>query len=521
MKKIRSMNIIRHLLKWRPLSCRVKKQVDGGCNYQIRNSSPVATKITCLQAAMKYQSGGLGHRREANGEWQVASGKNLLILLVSSFLPLACSVNKEISQSAKENVLSKPAFLSAHTGISIYEPATGKTWYDYQGDKYFVPASNTKLPTCYAAMKYLGDSLIGLMYDTRNELGKIYIKGTGDPTFLHPDFKSQRVFDFLVSQNLPIVITNPNFIEQPLGSGWSWNDYNEYYMAERSGLPIYGNTGRWKWLSASSDTLAFSVIPRIFRDSLRLFPIEYDPFQAPAPRVKVYLQIVRDKASNQYHLLQAHNQVRNFEIPFETTSTGTLARMLSDTSKLEVTANPSNWMYQRYIIKSNPTDSMLKLMMHRSDNFFAEQALLMVSNQLLGVMNDEKIIDTLLKTDFRDLPQKPRWADGSGLSRYNLFSPKDLVMILDKMRKDFGMERMKVILATGGEGTISNYYKADSSYIYGKTGTLSGVVAFSGYLYTKKGKLLIFSTLINNHQASATDVRRAIEKFLQGIRQRY
>jgi D-alanyl-D-alanine carboxypeptidase/D-alanyl-D-alanine-endopeptidase (penicillin-binding protein 4) len=160
-------------------------------------------------------------------------------------------------------------------------------------------------------------------------------------------------------------------------------------------------------------------------------------------------------------------------------------------------------------------------MMHRSDNFFAEQSLLMVSNELLGVMNDEKIVDTLLKTDFKDLPQKPRWADGSGLSRYNLFTPQDFVAILNKMKNEFGMERIKVILPTGGEGTISSYYKADSGYIYGKTGTLSGVVAFSGFLYTKKGKLLIFSTLINNHQSSATEIRKAIEKFLTGIRSKF
>ncbi|MBL0067040.1 MAG: D-alanyl-D-alanine carboxypeptidase [Chitinophagaceae bacterium] len=170
---------------------------------------------------------------------------------------------------------------------------------------------------------------------------------------------------------------------------------------------------------------------------------------------------------------------------------------------------------------SQPTDSLLKPMMHRSDNFFAEQSLLMVSNERLGVMNDAKIIDTLLKTDFKDLPQKPRWVDGSGLSRYNLFTPQDFVAILNKMKNEFGMERIKVILPTGGEGTISSYYKTDSGYIYGKTGTLSGVVAFSGFLYTKKRKLLIFSTLVNNHQASATEVRRAVEKFLQGIRNNY
>src|SRR5580765_7233736 len=75
----------------------------------------------------------------------------------------SCSIQQEISKSAKQ-VINDSSLLTAHVGISIYEPASGKYWYNYQGDKYFVPASNTKLPTCYAAMKYLGDSLVGLEY---------------------------------------------------------------------------------------------------------------------------------------------------------------------------------------------------------------------------------------------------------------------------------------------------------------------------------------------------------------------
>jgi len=159
--------------------------------------------------------------------------------------------------------------------------------------------------------------------------------------------------------------------------------------------------------------------------------------------------------------------------------------------------------------------------MHRSDNFFAEQTLLMVSNELLGVMNDAKIIDTLLKTDFKDLPQKPRWVDGCGLSRYNLFSPQDFVFILSKMKDDFGMDRIKNILPTGNEGTLEGRFVADSSFIFAKTGTLSGVVALSGFLYTKKNRLLIFSCLVNNHNSSAAAIRKAVEKFIKNIRDNY
>ena len=89
--------------------------------------------------------------------------KQLLILNYSLLILTSCSVTKQIAQSAKEDVLDAKALQTAHVGISIFDPSTNKYLYNYQGDKYFVPASNTKLPTCYAAMKYLGDSLVGAM----------------------------------------------------------------------------------------------------------------------------------------------------------------------------------------------------------------------------------------------------------------------------------------------------------------------------------------------------------------------
>jgi len=157
--------------------------------------------------------------------------------------------------------------------------------------------------------------------------------------------------------------------------------------------------------------------------------------------------------------------------------------------------------------------------MYHSDNFFAEQTLLMVSNELLGRMNDADVIDTLLKTDLKGLPQRPYWVDGSGLSRNDLFTPRDFVWLLNKMKDEFGLARLKGILPTGGKGTLSSYYKKDSGFIFAKTGSLSGVVALSGFLITKKDRLLIFSILINNN--GYPSVRRKMESFLEGIREKY
>jgi D-alanyl-D-alanine carboxypeptidase/D-alanyl-D-alanine-endopeptidase (penicillin-binding protein 4) len=139
----------------------------------------------------------------------------------------------------------------------------------------------------------------------------------------------------------------------------------------------------------------------------------------------------------------------------------------------------------------------------------------------LLLKNDARIIDTLLNGDLKDLPQRPVWVDGSGLSRNDLFTPQDFIWLLNKMSKDFGLARMKGILPTGGKGTLSSYYKQDSGYIYAKTGSLSGVAALSGYLITKKNHLLLFSILINNYTGSGVTVRRQMEQWIHRVRELY
>jgi serine-type D-Ala-D-Ala carboxypeptidase/endopeptidase (penicillin-binding protein 4) len=440
----------------------------------------------------------------------IAIGSSFIIFLSS------CSVQRQIAQSANKDVLDAAPLQTAHVGISIYEPATNKYWYDYQGDKYFTPASNTKIATCYAGMKYLGDSLPGLRYHM--EATDVFVRPTGDPTFLHPYFKIQKVYELLKTIRGNITIDGLQWGATHLGNGWAWNDFREPYMTERSAWPIYGNVIRIKGLLANP-----KVEPVYFRSY-----VKFDSLCCVEDSSYSGEEIVgRRMQTNDFYVRGDPKKEYNIVVPIHTKEPGIVERLLDDTlSARNITTSYSSYYPFIFIdsfetIYSRPTDSLLKPMMHNSDNFFAEQSLLMVSNEKLGIMNDEKIIDTILHTDLKDLPQTPRWVDGSGLSRYNLFTPKDLVFILNKMKNEFGMERVKGIFPTGGQGTLANYYLADSGYVYAKTGTLSGVVALSGYLSTKNGKELIFSVLVNNHQASGTEVRRAVEQFLQSIRKKY
>ncbi|WP_158085111.1 D-alanyl-D-alanine carboxypeptidase/D-alanyl-D-alanine endopeptidase [Niastella vici] len=439
-------------------------------------------------------------------------------LLIACGWLAACSTQRQISKAANAALFQDSTMQHAHVGISLFNATDNKYLFDHNAKKYFVPASNTKLFSCYAALKYLGDSLPGIKYWANDTA--VYLVGTGDPSLLHPDFKKNPVIDFLQQTKKPVYITDINWKDEALGNGWSWNDYNDNYMVERSALPVYGNYIHWvqEMGDSVSNAAQEDQTPSIYSIPEINWKVR---FNAGIMRKAFFVQRNRDE--NFFLITEGKEKKKEQDVPFVTHGIQSAIELLPDTIGKQITYLPEfkKLPANLHTIYSQPVDSLLQPMMYRSDNFFAEQSLLMVSQVKLGEMNDSRIIDTLLKTDLADLPQKPRWVDGSGLSRYNLFTPNDFVVLLQKMQREVGMKRLQGILPTGGKGTLANLYKQDSNYIFAKTGTLSGIVALSGYLYTKKNKLLIFSVLINNHTGSAGSIRSRVESFLTGIRDRY
>jgi D-alanyl-D-alanine carboxypeptidase/D-alanyl-D-alanine-endopeptidase (penicillin-binding protein 4) len=433
--------------------------------------------------------------------------------------PASNSPKEPLQQFTEETLLRQPGLLPAQVGICLFDPATATYKYNYQGDKYFIPASNTKLFSLYAGMKYLGDSLVGMRYLLNDTA--FFIVPSGDPTLLHPMFPDQPVIRLLQKTRRSFYLTGGNWQDLPFGRGWAWDDYNDDYMPERSAFPVYGNLIRWMQDTVSG---SFYSIPDID------WPVRFSPDSSNQG-----FSVRREYHNNTFEITEGKGRVHEQDVPFLTDGTASAALLLKDTIGRKVTMGK---LPVRRIVfpggsegkfstgdlttmHSRPVDSLFRPMMYNSDNFFAEQTLLMAGNELLGKMNDARIIDTLLNGDLKGLPQRPVWVDGCGLSRNDLFTPQDFIWLLNKMSKDFGLDRMKGILPTGGKGTLSAYYKQDSGYIYAKTGSLSGVAALSGYLITKKNHLLLFSILINNYTGSGVTVRRQMEQWIHRIRDTY
>ncbi|HZI25121.1 MAG TPA: D-alanyl-D-alanine carboxypeptidase, partial [Chryseolinea sp.] len=127
-----------------------------------------------------------------------------------------------------------------HTGFALYDPEKQNTLYEYKSSHYFTPGSNTKIFTFFSCLMLLGDSVPALKYVQQGD--SLIFWGTGDPSFLYKEvYDNQRVYSFLKSSSRSLYFSDHNFQTTNFGPGWAWDDYNDYYSAERSPFPVYGN----------------------------------------------------------------------------------------------------------------------------------------------------------------------------------------------------------------------------------------------------------------------------------------
>jgi D-alanyl-D-alanine carboxypeptidase/D-alanyl-D-alanine-endopeptidase (penicillin-binding protein 4) len=111
-------------------------------------------------------------------------------------------------------------------------------------------------------------------------------------------------------------------------------------------------------------------------------------------------------------------------------------------------------------------------------------------------------------------PASFRLADGSGLSRSNVATPRALVETLRAMYSAPGNEVFHASLPVAGvRGTLRNRMKATAAEgnVYAKTGTLQGVRALSGYINNPEYGVLVFSILANNSSQSGTSLVKSID----------
>jgi serine-type D-Ala-D-Ala carboxypeptidase/endopeptidase (penicillin-binding protein 4) len=269
-------------------------------------------------------------------------------------------------------------------------------------------------------------------------------------------------------------------------------------------LPVYGNIVRF----TGGPSQQYSVHPRFWQKAM--------VFDSTASGIE------REESQNVFHHPKlVVPQGLSQDVPIRMSDLLTV-QLLSDTLKKEIKLINIPLEIEVQKVNSIPSDSLYTRMMQVSDNMMAEQLMLLYASANGLPLNTEKAIAHAIEHHLADLPDKPVWKDGSGLSRYNLFTPRTLVALLQKIYQKVPQEKLFAILPAGGKsGTLKNLFKEGPPFIFAKTGSLSNVYNLSGYLVTKKGKVLVFSFMNNNFTRPTSDVRKEVERILTGLHEKF
>ncbi len=422
-------------------------------------------------------------------------------------------ISRKAHHHLDDLVRESPLFSSNFTGFALFDPAIEHMLYQHQADKYFTPASNTKIYTLYTALRILGDSLPHLHYQDWGD--SLLIWGTGNPLFLHPDFpEDHTVLNFLRAQQKPLLYTDQPFRDERFGAGWMWDDFPYAFQAEKTSLPIYGNLVHFK-----STPLGIGI--RTYPDYFQAFT-HFD-----STLTSNYATIWRSEWGNTFRYNTLAAQAQNLEraMPFSY-NRNLFTQLLSDTAGVRIAPTnlaPDSLRPIQTLYRSLP-DTMYRCLMQESDNFIAEQLLLMCSDKVFGFQNTSKIIDYAQKEIFNNAPDELRWYDGSGITRYNLFTPRTTIHVLNLLYQQLNHERLLSIFPAGGRsGTIQSWYPGvgKKPYVFAKTGTLRGTHALSGYLIANSGKTLIFSFMHNNFPTNTKPYKEEMQKVLEWIRDNF
>jgi D-alanyl-D-alanine carboxypeptidase/D-alanyl-D-alanine-endopeptidase (penicillin-binding protein 4) len=423
-----------------------------------------------------------------------------ILLLLSGSAHAAKIKKRRIRRLFKHSFIVNDHF----TGFSLYDMDAKKTIYELNAEKYFIPASNTKLITFYTCLKILGDSIPAISYIIHND--SLIFWGTGDPAFLHSDLKGTNGFNFLKNTNKRLFFSTGQYQNEFYGKGWAWDDYNDYYQAEITELPIEDNVAV---LYADSGKL--KIAPAYLKMYLKC-----DSTYKPAS-----FHVQRDLQSNTfaYPAMAVPENYRQ-QIPWKTSTALTLA-MLQDTLKKQVEEIHLPLPAVAKTIYDANADSVYKHMLQPSDNFIAEQLLLVCSSVKFKTLNTDSVIQYSKTHYLNDLPDAPAWVDGSGLSRLNLFTPRSIVALLCKIADEMNNDSLlhSVMPAGGVVGTIKSAYKTDNGqpFVWAKTGTLTNNHNQSGYLVTRKGKHLAFSFMNNNFARPTAEIRDEMVRIITYI----
>ena len=421
-----------------------------------------------------------------------------------------------------DRILADPALTRAHVGLVVQVAETGEVLYERDGEKLFVPASNTKIVTAAVALDALGAThrwetsitAHGSLTDGVLE-GDLWIVGSGDPWLTREAVASwpgilERAGIRRIAGD--VIGDDRAFSGPQWGQGWFWHEIYAYWGAGVSALQVRPNTVRGRLVPGPGvgDPARFELL----REGPAL-PLAFE-VRTGAPGSNVRLQYepppeggdlrmtgwIPASDTVPLHLATHHPTLYLLEYLRAALSEtgieveGEIRRAGNDTRP----AN-ANWTH---MVSSDSLGAAVSEMLKPSDNQVAESILRTVGREVAGEGSAEAGLGVTAETLARwgIEPGAMSLSDGSGLSRYNRIAPNAMARLLRAMWRH-GEYRvfLEGLPVAAVDGTLRRRLSGTPAEenVRAKTGSLSSARALSGYLTDGSGETLIFSLMVNDY----------------------
>jgi D-alanyl-D-alanine carboxypeptidase/D-alanyl-D-alanine-endopeptidase (penicillin-binding protein 4) len=469
-----------------------------------------------------------------------------ILLIATCFL-----ISTVLASQTLTDFINDPALKGAGTSAVLFDLVTDETLDSHNKDLKLCPASTWKVLSTAAASEsvenlnpFKTELLINGKVEQGILKGNVIVKGYGDPTLGSEVFNenqmqilnrwAKRIQEAGINQIEGKILADATWLTGiSLPRTRIWEDMANYYGTHLSGLNFHDNT----------------------------YTVEFDTRTDPGENVRLLGH------SPEVPYLELANYVKASTIRYD--------RAFIFGSPLSAKRSIRGTLpigYDSYEIKGSIPDPALFCIFHldkkleeigiKSKGIAVLQEGIYGPNQLLDVVyspNLDKIIEDILVESNNlyaealtarlgqsegkgglengverirefyskhcDSGSQIHAFDGSGLSRFNAISAQQFRHVISYCNRN---DRLKKMVLTklprfGENGTVKNMGKQGplKGNVAAKSGSMTGVLAYVGYLNASSGRQIGFAILINNFEQPAFQIRQKIERYLRHVFENY
>lgn len=432
--------------------------------------------------------------------------------------------------SEKVESLIQKNLPNASIGILVKDAKTGKILFERKSLERFVPASTAKIMIAASALLALGERF---HYETTLRVlphsrqpgrieGDVYVEFSGDPSLTSEDLKE--LFKALRRAGIreitgQVVIDNTRFQGPHYAPGWTWDSIPWHYSAPITSVILNQNRVN---LTLHPGTVPGGLVQaRVVGEQGSAFSVESFTRAATPLQANTSCQLLVNMDNHNHLQLGGCWPVSKDPVGLRLAVTNpdlVAKQVVTSALKINEIRLRGNVVIGHPTPKdtvvvarhqSEPLKELVKQVLTDSNNIFAESLTKTLGYHQFqhgsfkaGVRAMKKILGQSANLNVKRM----KLMDGSGQSRYNLLSPRDLSQVLYLMYHHPLYNSFKEGLAVSGKtGTLRGRMsgKGMAGKVLAKTGSLEGVSALSGYLSTKNHQNLIF-TIMTDRVAEST-----------------